>query len=465
MLAKLIVTVFGVLLIVLVNWYFFFSRRKSASVDFKRGRKMKKVHFFLIILLIVILFNPIPSFSQDVPKGKVALFELIEEALGQNPQIKAARNEWEASLKIVPQVKSLPDPMLSYAYFGQSIETRLGPQRNKFSLSQKFPFFGKLSLKGGIAKSAASLFEEQHNVVKADIVLSVKKAYFSLFWFDSALKITNEEKEVLQRLAKITQRKYETGKGNQQDVLKAHLEISRVTDKILLLKQGRKGITAGLNSLLNRPPESSFGETRGFNVPEIRFNLEELYSWAKEFRPELKRARFLIEKNEKSLKLAKKNYYPDFKIMFDYIDVGAGTTTNANDGRNSWMASIGITIPIWRGKLRASEAEAAIRIEASQEGYKSIETKTLSRVNELFFEVKTASEEVNLYKYSLIPQAEQSLKASEVGYLAGKVDFLNLLDSERMLLQIKIGYFKSIADLGKSLAQLERVVGKDLVGV
>jgi outer membrane protein TolC len=426
---------------------------------------MKKLHFFLIILLILILFNPIPSFSQEVLEGKAALSELIQEALNQNPQIKAARNEWEASIKVIPQAKSLPDPMLSYAHFGQSVETRLGPQRNKFSLSQKFPFFGKLSLKGQIARSAASLFEEQYNVVKADIVLSVKNAYFSLFWFDNALRITNEEKEVLQRLAKIAQKKYETGKGNQQDVLKAHLEISRVTDKILVLKQGRKGIIAGLNSLLNRPPDSLLGEIEEFKAPELKVELKDLYAWAREFRPELRKARYLIEKNEKSLKLAKKNYFPDFKIMFDYIDIGAGSTANPNDGRNSWMASIGINIPIWRGKLRASEAEAAIKIEASQEGYKNIENKTLSSVNELFFEVKTASEEVNLYKYSLIPQAEQSLKASEVGYLAGKVDFLNLLDSERMLLQIKTGYFKSVADLGKSLAKLERVVGKNLVGV
>ncbi len=426
---------------------------------------MKKIQLFLIILIMVILFNPIPSFSQDVPKGKTALSGLIEEALSQNPQIKAARNEWEASIKVIPQAKSLPDPMLSYAYFGQSVETRLGPQRNKFSLSQKFPFFGKLSLKGEISKSAASLFEEQYNVVKADIVLSVKKAYFSLFWFDNALKITHEEKEVLQRLAKITQRKYETGKGNQQDVLKAHLEISRVTDKILLLKQGRKGISAGLNSLLNRPPDSFLGEIEEFKTPELKVELKDLYAWAREFRPELRKARYLIEKNEKSLRLTKKNYFPDFMIMFDYIDIGAGTTANAKDGRNSWMASIGINIPIWRGKLRASEAEAAIRIEASKEGYKNIENKTLSRVNELFFEVKTASEQVNLYKYSLLPQAEQSLKASEIGYLTGKVDFLNLLDAERMVLLIKTGYFKSVADLGKSLAQLERVVGKNLVGV
>jgi outer membrane protein TolC len=436
-----------------------------SSNPVKEEEKMRKIIISLPMLITVAFLGPLQSFSQDVPQGKAVLSELIEEALSQNPQIKAARNQWEASIKVIPQAKSLPDPTLGYAYFGQSVETRHGPQRNKFSLSQKFPFFGKLSLKGEIAKSAASLFEEQYNAVKADIVLSVKKAYFSLFWFDNALRITNEEKEVLKRLAQIAERKYETGKGNQQDVLKAHLEISRVTDKILLLKQGRTGIIAGLNSLLNRSPDSFLGEIEEFKAPELKVELKDLYAWAREFRPELRKARYLIEKNEKSLKLAKKNYFPDFKLMFDYIDIGGGTTANPNDGRNSWMASIGINIPIWRGKLRASEAEAAIKIEASQEGYKNIENNTLSRVNELFFEVKTASEEVGLYKYSLIPQAEQSLKASEVGYLAGKVDFLNLLDSERMLLQIRTGYFKAVADLGKSLAQLERVVGKNLMGV
>jgi len=198
-------------------------------------------------------------------------------------------------------------------------------------------------------------------------------------------------------------------------------------------------------------------------MPELKVELGELYNWARERRPELRKAQYHIEKNEMSLKLAKKNYFPDFKLMFDYVDIGGGTTSHPEDGRNSWMASIGINIPLWRGKLKASEAEAATRIKASQDHHKNVENLTLSRVNELFFEVKTASEQVNLYKYSLLPQAEQSLKASEVGYLAGKVDFLNLLDSERMVLQIKIGYFKAIADLGKNFAQLERVVGRDLL--
>jgi outer membrane protein TolC len=413
-------------------------------------------------LMVGVFFSTFLLFSQEVPRGKTALSELIEEALSQNPQIKAARNEWEASLQVIPQAKSLPDPMLSYSYFGQSVETRLGPQRNKFSLSQKFPFFGKLSLKGEIARKGASVLEEQYMAVKLNIVLKVKKAFFSLFWLDRAIRIAQEEKDVLERLTKIAEKKYETGEVNQQDVLKAQLEISKVQDKILILNQRRRAIAAELNALLNRRPDSFIGEVEEFEVPELRFELEKLYEWAREMRPELRKAQHFIAKNKESLKLAKKNYFPDFRLMFDYIDIGGGTTTNIKDGRNSWMASVGINIPIWRKKLHSAEAEAAAKLKASQDSYENVQNETLSRVNELFFEVETVSEQVNLYKYSLLPQAEQSLKASEVGYLTGKVDFLDLLDAERMVLLIRIGYFKTIADLGKSLAQLERVVGKDL---
>jgi len=422
---------------------------------------MKKATLF--ILIGGIFFVNFPSFSQEVPEGKAVLSELIQEALEQNPQLKAARNEWQAVLEKIPQAKSLPDPMLSYAHFGQSVETRLGPQRNKFSLSQKFPFFGKLSLRGEIAQSAASIFEEQYNAVKADLILKIKKAFFSLFWFDRAIRISEEEKEVLKRLAKIAEKKYETGDANQQDVLKAQVEISKVFDKLLILKQGKKAVVAELNSLLNRAPDAYIGEVEEIKLPEFKVELKDLYSLATEGRPEMRKARYHIEKNERSLKLAKKNYYPDFKLMFDYIDIGGGTTTNVKDGRNSWMASIGINIPIWRKKLHAAEAEAATKLKASQDNYKNVQNVTLSRINELFFEVKTVQEQVILYRYSLLPQAEQSLKASEVGYLAGKVDFLNLLDSERMVLLIRIGYFKTIADLGKSISKLERFVGRNLM--
>ncbi len=417
----------------------------------------------LVSSIILIFLSLTAAFSQEETEEKAVLSEIIQVALSQNPQIKAAEQEWQASLEGIPQAKALPDPVLSYSYFGQSIETRLGPQRNKISLSQKFPFFGKLSLRGEIARSQAWMFESQYRAVKADVELKVKQAFFSLYWLDKSLGISHEEKEVIQRLARVAQKKYETGQATQQDVLKAQLEISKVMDRILTLKQGRKAVVAELNSLLNRPAETHIGAVEEIEVPEFRAELNELYEWAKETRPELRKVQYLIEKNEKGLKLAKKNYFPDFQVMVDYIDIGGGTTMSPEDGRNAWMASVGINIPIWQKKLRAGEAEEATKLIASESLHKSVENETLSRVNELFFEVKTAEEQIKLYKFSLLPQAEQSFKASEIGYLTGKVDFLNLLDSERMVLMIKNGYYKAISDLNKSVARLERMIGRNIL--
>jgi cobalt-zinc-cadmium efflux system outer membrane protein len=411
---------------------------------------------------ILAFLGVITGFTQELPKEKIILSEIIQEALRENPLIQAAEAEWKASLETIPQAKSLPDPVLSYSHFGQSVETRLGPQRNKISLSQKFPFFGKLSLRGKIAQSQASILEEQYTAVRADTVLKVKQYFFTLYWFDNALRIAKAEKEVLRRLARIAQKRYETGQANQQDVLKAQLEISKIEDKVLTLKQRRKAAASQLNSLLNRAPGAFLGEVAGFQVPRFPFELTDLYELAKQNRPELRKVRYLIVKNEKGLELAKKNFFPDFMIMVDYIDIGGGTSSSPNDGRNAWMGSIGINIPLWRKKLRAAETEQVVKLKSSESRYKDIENETLSRVNEFFFEVKTGEEQIELYRYSLLPQAEQSLKASEVGYLAGKVDFLNLLDAERMLLQLKIAHFKAIADLGKSLAMLERIVGDEL---
>jgi cobalt-zinc-cadmium efflux system outer membrane protein len=417
----------------------------------------------VVFSFIMVFLNSAAAVSQEMNTGKAALSEFIQAALNENPQIKATDKEWQAALQRIPQVKSLPDPMLSFSHFGQSVETRLGPQRNKISVSQMFPFFGKLSIKGEVAHSQAWILEAQYRAVKADIILKVKQTFFSLYWFDKALKISQEEKEVLQRLVRVAQKKYETGQATQQDVLKAQLEISKVLDKILSLKQGRKAVAAEMNALLNRPVEASVWIVDEVEVPGIQFELVELYEWAKENRPELIKVQRLIEKGEKSVKLTKKNYYPDFHVMFDYIDIGSGTTTSPEDGRNAWMGSVGINIPLWRKRLRAAEAEEATKLEASEDLYRNIENETLSRVNELFFEAKTVEEQIKLYRYSLLPQAEQSFKASEIGYLAGKVDFLNLLESERMILMIKTGYHKAVSDLNKSLARLERIVGKELV--
>jgi outer membrane protein TolC len=402
-------------------------------------------------------------YPEESAGGQITLAELVETALQQNTQIQAAKKEWQASLHKIPQVRALPDPVLSFARFGQSIETRLGPQRNKISVSQQIPFFGKQGIKGEVASRHSDVLENQYESVKADVIMKVKEAYFSLYLIDRSIQVVREEKEVFRQLSTIAAKKYETGQVGQQDALKAQLAISHTTDKLLAYHRVRHAVVSELNHLMNRKAESPIEETEDFSIPDVNIGLEQLIDWARENRPELRKAQAVIQKNEENLKLVKKDFYPDFRLMLDYIDIGAGSTVQPDDGRNAWMASVGINIPLWRKKLHAAEAEAVLRIRASEDLYENTQSETISRIHSVYFDMETARDQLDHYRFSLMPQAEQALKASEVGYQAGKVDFLDLLESERMVLMVKNGYFKILSDFGKSLARLERLTGKNLL--
>lgn len=420
---------------------------------------MQKIVFLLSGILLV--FSPIvPQHNNN--NSPLTLHSAIDLALKSNPRIRAAELVWRSQLETIPQERALPDPQLSFALFGQSIETRLGPQISRFSLSQKFPFFGKLKTKEKIAESHASALQEQFIKMKEDVVLQVKEAFFTLSWYTESIRITRQEKEVLETLARTAVKHYETGRGSQQDILKVQLEISRSINKLLQLKQGKNAATAKLNSLLNLSPENKLDPVLFGQSPPLDVGLPELYIWAEKERPELKIAERVMQKNEIQLTLAKKNYYPDFNLKFDYIMIGGGSTLHTRDGQNAWIGSIGINIPLWRKKLHAGKAQAQVRLNASRANYHSIRNNTKAMINELYLEIKTLEEQAGLFRKTLLPQAEQSVKASEIGYIAGKVDFLNVLDSERTILQLKTGYQKLITDREKSIARLERIVGRAL---
>jgi outer membrane protein TolC len=421
----------------------------------------------LVLLWLALILGPggghYLSGSEDAGPGP-NLADLIQEALRQNPRLHAAEMEWRAAQEKIPQAKALPDPMLSFGHFFSSLETRLGPQRNKLSLSQKLPFFGKLSLQGRIAAEQAAVLESQLAQIRLDITLLVEEAFYSLAWFDEAIRVAQSEKMVLERLAEVARYRYETGSAAQQDALKAQLEITKLADRILTLRQGRRSSVAKLNALLSRPAQSDMGEIGAVPPILLEIGLERLQAWADEARPELNKMNRIIQSHSLRLDLTKKNRWPDLNVMVDYFEIGSGSATVPESGRNAWMASIGINIPLWRGRLRAAEAEAAMRLEASEDVLADLKNDTAARVHELYFEIKTYEEQSRLYELTLIPQAEQALKASEIGYIAGKTDFLSILDAERMLLQLRTALAKLQSDQAKSLARLERVVGREIRG-
>lgn len=390
---------------------------------------------------------------------------LIDEAMKKNPRIKAANSRWKAEGYKVRQSGSLPDPQVRYAYFGESVETRVGPQKNKYGGSQKIPFPGKLGLQAKAQKKQADILEQQYEATKRQVRKEVKFAYYDLFWVDKAISITEEEKTILERLEKVAQRRYESGLTSQQDVIKAQVELTKLTDKMYLLRRNRKILAARLNSLLDRPVISEFEKTDEVLPEKFGYSIDDLKNTAHDNRQELLVADLSTERAEYEKSLARFDYLPDFTVGFDYIDVASGHTNMYNDGQDAWMGTVSINLPIWLDKQNAQLKEKEASLEAELKSYKDKENSVYYEVEDLYFKITTYKDIISLYKNALLPQAEQSFEAARIGYETGKVDFLNWLDSERVLLQTRLAYYKAIADYEKSIAYMERVVGKSLEGV
>jgi len=419
--------------------------------------KIKYIFSGLLLLLMIVIRS---AYSAEPDSG--LLTSLVNEALKNNPQIQAAHSDWKASEYRVSQERSLPDPMARYTYFGENVETRVGPQKQKYGASQKIPFPGKLGLKGKAQQKQAAILKQRYEATRREIIKNVKFVYNDMYWIDRAIQVTEEEKIILESLESVAQRRYEANLTPQQDVIKVGLELSRLIDKLVVFKQHRKSLSAKLNSILNRPEGQEFVNTEVVSPSNFEYSLDELKEMAQDSRQELLAAALNIERAKYEKSLAGMDFLPDFTFGFDYIEVDKGHTAAYNDGQDAWMGTVAVNVPLWFGKQRAQLKEKESLLQARMSSYDNLKNNVIYEVEDLYFKISAYRDIISLYESALMPQAQQSFEAAKTAYETGRVDFLNWLDSERVLLQTRLAYYKSIVDYQKSIAYLERVIGREI---
>jgi outer membrane protein, heavy metal efflux system len=432
--------------------------------------KYIKIGFFLSMLLSVVLFIFVIFTGIALSEDKVDVLRIrwvIDEALRMNPELQSANLRWDASAEKVLQEKALDDPVLGFTYFGEQDQTRVGEKQASVMASQKIPFYGKLRLKGEVAKSEAKVFGERYRTLEREVIAKAKSAFYELFWVHKSINIDEENKGLLQRFVKIAEVKYATAKATQQDVLKAQVELSRIVNELITLEQLKETAIARINTLLNRHPDAPLGTPEEIDTTELSVSLEDLYEKAKEISPELSILKYRIERDKAAYELAKKQYYPDFTFALNYTFINdlpsSVMSSPIDESRDSYTGTLSMNIPIFqKRKYDAGVREADAMLKSSEKAYKNMENMTLFGVKDYHFKVQTAERLVKLYRDSIIPQAEQSLKAAEIGYQSGQVDFLNLIDSQRVLLDFNLAFYRAVADFGINIAELERVVGVEL---
>jgi cobalt-zinc-cadmium efflux system outer membrane protein len=352
----------------------------------------------------------------------------------------------------------LPDPMFTYGYYFESVETKVGPQNQQFRLAQTFPGFGKLSAKKAASSALAAAFGELYGQEKLNVDYTISQAYAEFYYLKRSIDITQDRISLIQDLEKVARTRYKAG-SPLAPVLQAQVELGRLEDQLSSLNDLREPQVARLNAALNRPSGSPLPWPADLPYAPILVDKEILLKELTETSPELSALAHNVQQGAHQVKLAKRERLPDFTLGVQYIQTGDADVPVTDSGKDPIIGTIGINLPLWFGKNRARIASAEYKRTAAQ---LILETRTQTLdadIQQTLYQLRDADRKVNLYKESLIPKAVQSLEVNRKGYEAGHMEFINLIDAERMLLEFELSYERALSDHLIRRAELAKLTG------
>lgn len=410
------------------------------------------------------VLKPDPGPEQWPELGESATIEdFLRYAALNNAGLKAAFETWKAALFNIPQVQALPDPRFTYAYFIQEVETRVGPQRQKFALTQTFPWLSKLTLRGDVAAHQANVERARYEATREKLFFQVKKAYFEYYYLGRSIAVTRENLELLKFLETVGRTQYAAALSPYSDVVRVQVELGKLEDRLRSLDDLAAPTASMLNAALNRPADAPVAWPKSVPAAQLALDDAAVIDLLVTSSPELKAMDFAVEKEKKAIELAAKDYYPDLTLGLEAVDTGpAEMGSPADSGKDPVAASFSINVPIWLGKYRAGVGAAEARHAAARQALTERRNTLIADGKMALYGYRDAERKLDLYRDSLLPKARQALEVSLQGFEAGIGSFLAVIDSQRTLLEFELSLERALTDRAERLAELDRLVGETL---
>jgi cobalt-zinc-cadmium efflux system outer membrane protein len=406
-----------------------------------------------------------PGVRAQVPPAQqlTPLADLLTEAEKNNPRIQAARHGWQSAKQVATQVSTLPDPQVvlqqmnvgsprPFAGYTNSDFAYLG-----VGFSQDLPYPGKLRLKGEIAQKDADATEQKYESLRRTVTAAVKMAYFQLAYLAMRQKIFDDDAQLLQQVEQAAESRYRNGMGNQQEVLQAQLERTKLLREINMnqLEQGK--MQAALKNLLNRSQSSPDIETAELSESAPLYNFDQLLTDAKAGNPDLAGMQKMVDRQGLQVDLAKKDFYPDFNVQ------GMWQRTDPTQFRAYYQFSVGMRIPIYRTRRQRPElTQAESDRDRAKSELEAQSQQTAFQLRQQFISVEKSAELLKIYREGLIPQARAALQAGMAAYQSNRQDFQALLASFLDVLKLDEEYWQTLSEHETALAQMEEITGATL---
>ena len=387
----------------------------------------------------------------------------VSTALANHPKIRAARNRVAAASNVIPQARALPDPMLGNTFWpiqDQALQTAGGRVGHQFQLSQGVPWPEKLSTKASIASREVQMAQAEVDRIERKITEAVRLAYYEVWFATRAITIIEETRELVDDLTQVAEARYRSG-GTQQDVLRAQLEADRLDDQLVGLRRQKEQAQADLATLLQQPVSLVPETLDDIGLVDVPKQLDELLGLAEQCSPELRALTWEIQRDREKQRLAYLQKYPDLNLGLNYsiIDDDTNVISPVANGHDNISFVVGVTLPIWRGKINAGIREAAHRTSSTSQRLEAERDAIQGKLRRLMAQADALVEQEGIYEDRIIPRTEDTLKLSIADYRGKRTDFFTLIETYRELLMFKTQLARIEATLAGTIAQIERTVG------
>jgi outer membrane protein TolC len=424
---------------------------------------MKISNRFLLMFLLFVHLSPTLGLAVE-SRESVQLAALVNEALANNPELKASEARWQAFSERIRQAGAFEDPMLMFKIQNALVRDPLAFDRDVMTakvigISQQVPFFGKRDLAKQMAERDAEVGRWDYEERKLVLARMVKETFYQLYAVGHALEVTHHHLHAIDGIDSLATTMYGVGSVPQQDVFKAQVERSKMEDMRILLRQKHRSLEAALNALLYRSAGTAVSIPTEIELTPINFSNDELERLAAENRPRLRALAAQVEKARVSRKLGEKEFYPDFNISLEYMQ---REPAMEEAGYDMYGAGVTFNLPVQRERRHAMIAEAESETRMAQEELNMLHNEIRFGIADALARLEGSRKLAGLYRTVIIPQAEGALESATSAYRFGRADFMNVLDSEMKLFEYRRDYHQMVADHQMALAELEGVVGVEL---
>ena len=392
--------------------------------------------------------------------GELSVEVLVQQVLARNPSLAQMTAAWQAASARYPQVISLEDPMFGLTLGPATYGSNTVEEAYRLEISQKYPFPGKLRLRGENALAEARAAGNEVDDVRLQLIESAKSAFYDYYLVARALEVNAESLRLLRDFRANASTRFQTGLVPQQDVLQADVEIGRQQERTRALERMRRVAIARINTLLDLPPDAPLPSApREVAEQNLLPDSGYLRTVALARRPDLQALANRIAAEQAALGLAYKEYFPDFE-PFAMYDRFMG---NTSDNRPlAYMVGVKMNLPVRLARRDAAVAEAGAKLNQRRAELARLTDQVNFQIQEAYEQVRESQDIVRLYKQKILPDAKLNVDAAQSAYITGKIPFLSLIVAERDLVMLRDRYFEAVADYYRRLATLERAVGQPL---